>query len=120
MKQVQVKTGKHALSIRASRWFSIAFIYLEHVCPGLYFIHDLEKSLQIYFNLSDCLSHETQIKVSAVLKNMVTVGSVNCAEEEALCKLLGRRSGSVFYPAKQVAAKYEIVCLSMFMPLSVK
>ena len=41
---------------------------------------------------------------------MVTVGSVNCAEEEALCKLLARRSGVVFYPAKEVTHEREIVC----------
>jgi hypothetical protein len=38
------------------------------------------------------------------------VGSVDCAEEEALCKFLGRRSGVVFYPAKEVTPERETVC----------
>lgn len=53
----------------------------------------------------DCISHETQIKVSAVLKYMVTVGSIDCAQEAALCKTLGQRSGLVFYPTYDVTSE---------------
>lgn len=63
-----------------------------------------------FLSFSDCLSRESQTKISAVLNNMVTVGSVDCAEEEALCKFLGRRSGVVFYPAKEVTPERETVC----------
>ena len=63
----------------------------------------------MHFKFLDCLSRETQIKVSAVLNNMVTVGSVNCVEEEALCQFLGRRSGVVFYPAREVTPEHSTV-----------
>ena len=44
-----------------------------------------------------------------VQTNMVTVGLVDCVREEALCKLLGRRTGVVFYPAKEVSVERETV-----------
>ena len=67
-----------------------------------------------FLSFSDCLSRESQTKISAVLNNMVTVGSVDCAEEEALCKFLGRCSGVVFYPAKEVTPERETVCELVF------
>ncbi|XP_028393271.1 dnaJ homolog subfamily C member 10-like [Dendronephthya gigantea] len=51
---------------------------------------------------TDCLSRDTLIKISAVLNNMVIVGTVDCVEEEGLCEHLNRRSGVVFYPPKDV------------------
>lgn len=50
----------------------------------------------------DCLSDTTLLKVSAMLEDLVNVGSVNCENEISICKQLSHSSGVYFYSAESV------------------